>query len=392
MPGAIANRDVDLDVMTAEQTDLLATPLTDRHVALGARMVPFAGYAMPVQYPTGILTEHTKTRESAGLFDVSHMGQAMLIAADGRHETAAAALEALVPADILTLSPGRQRYTQLLNDEGGIRDDLMVTRSVDPADDGILMLVVNAACKTADYEHIARHLPSGVSLEPVADRGLIAVQGPKASAVVSGHIPGAGDMAFMTGRSNTFDGADVHVSRSGYTGEDGYELSVPAAEAERIWDALLGHPGVTAVGLGARDSLRLEAGLCLYGHDIDETTSPVEAGLLWSIQKRRRQEGGFPGAERIMREIAEGPSRRLVGLAIEGRAPVREGATVSHQGEAVGTVTSGGFGPSVGGPVAMGYVRTELSGEGTPLDVELRGRTVAAAVKKLPFIAKRFAK
>lgn len=378
--------------MTDADETLLETPLASRHLALDARMVPFAGYTMPVQYPTGILTEHTWTREEAGLFDVSHMGQAMLEAADGSHATVAAALEALVPADILNMAPGQQRYTQLLNAEGGILDDLMVTRSIDAADDGYLFLVVNAARKAEDYAHIEARLPSRVALKPIDDRGLIAIQGPKAASVVADHVPGAADMAFMTGRPGAFDGHDIHLSRSGYTGEDGYELSVPVAAIGVIWDALIADRRIKPIGLGARDSLRLEAGLCLYGHDIDESTSPVEAGLLWSIQKRRREEGGFPGAERIQREIAEGAPRRLVGIKVEGRAPVREGAAIFKDGETVGTVTSGGFGPTVEGPVAIGYVVAAAKEPATTLEIELRGRTVSAEVVKLPFVKKRFAK
>lgn len=376
--------------MSAPDTPLFETPLADRHRALGARMVPFAGYAMPVQYPTGIMAEHSHTRAAAGLFDVSHMGQAVLTAADGSHETVALALEALVPADILNLAPGQQRYTQLLNESGGILDDLMVTRPTDRT--GTLMLVVNAACKAADYAHIAARLPAGVDLSPMVDLALIALQGPDATAVMAGHVPGAADMAFMTGMGAAFDGIAIHISRSGYTGEDGYEVSVAAGDVGAVWDTLMADDRVKPIGLGARDSLRLEAGLCLYGHDIDETTSPVEARLLWSIQKRRRTEGGFPGAQRIQREIAEGPSRRLTGLLIEGRAPVREGAAIVKDDEIIGEVTSGGFGPTIKGPVAMGYVAAAHAGAETDLSVELRGRQIAARTVKLPFVKKRFAK
>lgn len=272
------------------EASLLQTPLHAEHVALGARMVPFAGYDMPVQYPTGILTEHNWTRERAGLFDVSHMGQAFLVGPD--HDTTARALEALVPADILGLGLGRQRYSQLLDANGGILDDLMVTRSVDPANDGRIMLVVNAATKEADYTHIAANLPAEVQLVRVDDRALLALQGPEAASVLAKLSPEVADMAFMTGRATRIAGFDAHVSRSGYTGEDGFEISVRAEHAVALWRALLADPAVKPIGLGARDSLRLEAGLCLYGHDIDTSTSPVEAGLLWSIQKRRREEGG----------------------------------------------------------------------------------------------------
>ncbi|MCB1481557.1 MAG: glycine cleavage system aminomethyltransferase GcvT [Rhodobiaceae bacterium] len=371
--------------------ELLLTPLHALHVALGARMVPFAGYDMPVQYPTGIIKEHTATRVSAGLFDVSHMGQAHLQAEDGRHETVSAALETLIPAEILGLEHGQQRYSQLLNADGGILDDLMVTRPASAADDGRLLLVVNAACKEADYAHIAAKLPSGVSLHRLDDRALIAIQGPKAADAVAPHVPGAAGMAFMEARPGTFDGLDIHLSRSGYTGEDGYEISVASAHAETVWNTLAGDERVSPVGLGARDTLRLEAGLCLYGHDIDETTSPVEAGLLWSIGKRRREEGGFPGADRILREIADGPSRRRVGIRPSGRAPAREGTQIADtDGNGIGTVTSGGFGPTVGGPVAMGYVATEFAKPGTALQLMLRGRAEPAEVVKLPFVPPGF--
>ncbi|HRK23880.1 MAG TPA: glycine cleavage system aminomethyltransferase GcvT, partial [Beijerinckiaceae bacterium] len=289
----------------------LRTPLYDAHVAAGARMVPFAGYDMPVQYPAGILTEHKWTRESAGLFDVSHMGQAFLLGPD--HATVARALEALCPADFLTLKPGMQRYSQLLGEDGGILDDLMVTRSADPDEDGVLMLVVNAGCKEADFAHIAARLPANVRLQRADHRALVALQGPKAAEVLARHCPDVAGMAFMAALSTRFAGFPCHVSRSGYTGEDGFEMSVHARHVASLWDALAADPAVRPIGLGARDSLRLEAGLCLYGHDIDTTTSPVEAGLVWSMQKRRRLEGGFPGADRIRKELAEGPSRLRVG-------------------------------------------------------------------------------
>jgi aminomethyltransferase len=378
---------------TTPATSLLRTPLYELHVSHGARMVPFAGYEMPVQYPSGILREHLHTREHAGLFDVSHMGQAVIVASDGLHTTIAAVLEALVPADILNLKLGQQRYTQLLNTNGGIVDDLMVCRSPDPTDDGGLMLIVNAARKDADYAHISGHLPEGVTLMPMPERALIALQGPKAAEVLAGRIRGAADMSFMSVRSSEFDKTiDLHISRSGYTGEDGYELSIPAKNAAAVWGALIADPRVAPVGLGARDSLRLEAGLCLYGHDIDETTSPIEAGLGWSIQKRRRAEGGFPGEGRIRRELDQGPTRRRVGIKPEGRAPAREGTEIlAPSGERIGTVTSGGFGPSVGGPVAMGYVETRYAAPGTPIDLMVRGKPLAASVAPLPFVPHRYA-
>lgn len=363
----------------------LKTPLHARHVALGARMVPFAGYDMPVQYPSGILTEHNWTREKAGLFDVSHMGQAFLVGPD--HETTAKALEALIPADIVNLAPGKQRYSQLLNDEGGILDDLMVTRSADSDEDGALYLVVNAACKDADYPHIEARLPSNVKLIRAEHRGLIALQGPGAEAALAALAPEAAEMGFMTSRAMKIAGIKANVSRSGYTGEDGYEISAAATKIGEIWDTLLLDGNVKPIGLGARDSLRLEAGLCLYGHDIDTTTSPIEAGLNWSLQKRRREEGGFPGAARIQRELAEGTSRVRVGLLPEGRAPAREGTEIATpEGEVIGTVTSGGFGPTLNGPCAMGYVAKALSAPGTKLNLIVRGKPLPAVVAPMPFV------
>jgi aminomethyltransferase len=374
---------------TASTEPLLETPLHARHVTLGARMVPFAGYDMPVQYPAGIMAEHNWTRESAGLFDVSHMGQAFLVGPD--HETTARALEALIPADIVNLPPGKQRYSQLLNEEGGILDDLMVTRSADPDEDGALLLVVNAACKTQDYAHIEARLPANVKLVKAEHRGLIALQGPKAQEALAALNPEAAEMGFMTLRTMKLGGVKANVSRSGYTGEDGYEISAAADRIGEIWDALLLDARVKPIGLGARDSLRLEAGLCLYGHDIDTTTSPVEAALNWSIQKRRREEGGFPGAARIQREFAEGVSRVRVGLLPEGRAPAREGADIATaDGTIVGKVTSGGFGPTLNGPCAMGYVAREHSAPGTKLDLIVRGKPLPATIAAMPFVPNRY--
>ena len=374
---------------TSEHDEPLArTPLYDLHVELGGKMVSFAGYEMPVQYPLGIMGEHNQTREAAGLFDVSHMGQAFLVGPD--HETTASALEALVPSEIAGLAPGRVRYTNLLNDEGGIIDDLMVTRSAREEDDGRLYLVVNASRKDVDYAHMAARLSGGVTLQPVEDRALVAIQGPKAVDVMARLSPQADGLAFMAASSGEVAGIDCHLSRSGYTGEDGYEISVAADQAEDLARALLAEPEVEAIGLGARDSLRLEAGLCLYGHDIDETTSPIEAGLRWIINKRRREEGGFPGAERIQREIAEGTSRLRVGIRPSGRAPAREGTEVSHDGRVVGTVTSGGFGPTVGGPVAMGYVETSLADPGTAVDLIIRGKAHPAEIAAVPFAEHRY--
>lgn len=379
----------EADGNSASAEALLKTPLHARHVTLGARMVPFAGYDMPVQYPSGILTEHVWTRENAGLFDVSHMGQAFLIGPD--HETTARALEALVPADIVNLQPGKQRYTQLLNEDGGIIDDLMVTRSADPDEDGALLLVVNAACKLTDYPHIEARLPANVKLVRAEHRGLIALQGPKAQEALAALSPEVAEMGFMTMRTLKLGGVKANVTRCGYTGEDGYEISAAAERIGEIWDALLLDGRVKPVGLGARDSLRLEAGLCLYGHDIDTATSPVEAGLNWSIQKRRREEGGFPGAARIQREFAEGTARIRVGLLPEGRAPAREGAEIAlADGTIVGKVTSGGFGPTLNGPCAMGYVAREHAAPGTKLDLIVRGKPLPATIAAMPFVPNNY--
>ncbi|WP_262270063.1 glycine cleavage system aminomethyltransferase GcvT [Microvirga yunnanensis] len=370
---------------------LLQTPLHAEHVSLGARMVPFAGYAMPVQYPTGILTEHNWTREHAGLFDVSHMGQAFLVAEDKSHETVARALEALIPADVLNLKPNQQRYSQLLAEDGGILDDLMVTRVGAPGHEGWLYLVVNASMKEADYAHIEARLPKSVSLKRKDDLGLMALQGPAAEAVLAKLAPEAAALPFMMSADVQIDGIWCHVSRSGYTGEDGFEISCHGNDAPTLWTRLLTDPEVKAIGLGARDSLRLEAGLCLYGHDIDTTTSPIEAGLNWSIQKRRREEGGFPGAERVQREIRDGAARVRVGIRPEGRAPAREGTVITTpDGREVGLVTSGGFGPTVNGPVAMGYVARDVSAAGTDLHLIVRGKPLPAKVAAMPFAPHRY--
>ncbi len=362
------------------------TPLYDTHVALGARMVPFAGYEMPVQYKDGIIAEHNWTRSHAGLFDVSHMGQCLISATS--FERAADAMETLVPADIKGLAPQQQRYSQLLANDGGILDDLMISRMAD----GRLYVVVNAGCKDADYAHIARHLPGDVKLEQLDDKALIALQGPEAEAVLAALDPKTKDIAFMHFALLEIAGVkDVHVSRSGYTGEDGFELSMPNSDAVKIWNALLQDERVKPIGLGARDSLRLEAGLCLYGHDIDTTTSPIEAGLQWSIAKRRREEGGFPGAKRIQRELSFGPARKRVGLRPESRAPAREGtAILSADGTEIGRVTSGGFGPTLGTPMSMGYVRPDFATPGTLVKLVVRDKEIVARVEKLPFVPNRF--
>ncbi|WP_372421997.1 glycine cleavage system aminomethyltransferase GcvT [Salinarimonas chemoclinalis] len=378
------------DTVAGSADTLARTPLHARHVDAGARIVPFAGWAMPVQYPTGILAEHLWTRSRAGLFDVSHMGQATLVGPD--HETTARALETLVPAAIRELAPGQQRYTQLLTDEGGILDDLMVSRPLADADQGRLHLVVNAGTKEGDYAHMVARLPANLRLERHDDRALLALQGPAAEAVMAD--AGAADavaLTFMRTARIRLHGFDVHVSRSGYTGEDGWEISVSAADAPALWDALLADERVEPIGLGARDSLRLEAGLCLYGHDIDTTTSPVEAGLTWSIQKRRREDGGFPGAARIQRELAGGAARTRVGIALEGRAPAREGAPITTpDGEGVGVVTSGGFGPSVERPIVMGYVTPQAAAVGTALHCVVRGKPLSGLVVPMPFTPARF--
>jgi aminomethyltransferase len=367
------------------EVPLLRTPLYDLHVSLGARMVPFAGYEMPVQYPTGILTEHNWTRSSAGLFDVSHMGQCFIVGPD--FAATAAAMEKIVPADIAGLAPNQQRYSQLLSDEGGILDDLMITRSAYKSYEGWLYVVLNASRKDHDFAHIAKHLPEGIALKRGDGMALIALQGPKAEEVLAKFASGVRDINFMHYGAVSIDGIQAHVSRSGYTGEDGFEISVDNKDASRLWQLLLADPLVKSIGLGARDSLRLEAGLCLYGHDIDETTSPVEADLVWSIGKRRRAEGGFIGAARVLREIAQGPSRKRVGIKPEGRAPARDGTIITDAGgRKIGIITSGGFGPTANGPVAMGYVEAGFAAPGTPLQLIVRDKPMPAKVALLPFV------
>lgn len=379
---------------------LLRTPLYELHRELGAKMVPFAGYDMPVNYPMGILKEHLHTREKAGLFDVSHMGQAFLFGWDGvqkeidhRHPHIAAIMEQMVPGDIQSLKPGQMRYTQLLNPQGGIMDDLMVTRPEEDQGQGSLFLVVNAATKGHDFDHIERHIHDGAVLSRKPDRALLALQGPRAVQVLEAVLPGVAQMRFMQMRWFTYGVQQLIVTRSGYTGEDGFEVSVPDAIATEFARKLLRHPDVAPIGLGARDSLRLEAGLCLYGHDIDETTTPAEAALSWSISKRRREEGGFPGAKMLQEQWALGTKRLRVGLRFEGRQPAREGAEITDEnGMTVGKVTSGGFAPSLNAPVAMGYVARDAATEGTPLGVVVRGQTLRAHVAPMPFVPKRFHK
>jgi aminomethyltransferase len=361
----------------------LPTPLHALHLGLGGRMVPFAGYELPVNYPAGIIAEHLWTRENAGLFDVSHMGQAVLSGPG-----AAEKLETLLPGDIQALSPGRIRYSQFTNEDGGILDDLMVTK-LDEAGEK-LFLIVNAACKRTDFAHIKAGLPE-LRLEVLEDRALLALQGPLAARALERHLPGVSALQFMARRDFVWRGETLFVSRSGYTGEDGFEISVPADFAEDFAENLLGEEEVKAIGLGARDSLRLEAGLCLYGHDIDATTSPIEAGLNWSISKRRRAEGGFPGAARVQRELAEGVTRLRVGLVLDGKAPAREGAGIADAtGAVVGRVTSGGFAPSLSKPIAMGYVAPTFAAPGTPLSLIVRGKPLPARVVAFPFVPTRY--
>lgn len=371
-----------------DTAELKITPLHSLHLSLGARMVPFAGYDMPVQYPAGVMKEHIQTRTSAGLFDVSHMGQVIIKAKSGKVEDAALALETLVPVDILGLKEGRQRYGFFTDDNGCILDDLMITNRGDH-----LFVVVNASCKDADLAHMKAHLSDSCDITLLDDRALVALQGPRAEAVLAELWAGVSSMKFMDVREVPLLDVSCIVSRSGYSGEDGFEISVPADKAEFIAKALLEHPDCEPIGLGARDSLRLEAGLCLYGNDIDTTTSPIEAALEWAIQKARRaggeREGGYPGASRILSEQANGTSRRRVGLKPEGKAPVRGHAKLFADAEGkteIGEVTSGGFGPSVEGPVAMGYVPKEYADAGTAIFAEVRGKYLPVSVAALPFI------
>jgi aminomethyltransferase len=375
-------------MLARDDQTLKRTPLHALHVALGAKMVPFAGYEMPVQYPAGVLKEHLHTRKAAGLFDVSHMGQIVLRAQSGAPEDAALALERAVPQDILGIPQGRQRYAQFTNADGGILDDLMVANFGDH-----LFLVVNAACKEADEAHLRSELSDVCTIEPLPGRALLALQGPKAESVLARLCTDAASMRFMDSGPRKVADFDCFVSRSGYTGEDGFEISVPAEQADALAKLLLEDSDVLPIGLGARDSLRLEAGLCLYGHDIDTTTTPVEGALEWSVQKIRRaggaRVGGFLGAEKILAQFADGASRRRVGLRPEGRAPVREGAPLfaaSDTLERIGTVTSGGFGPTLDAPVAMGYVPTALAKAGTRVFAEVRGQRLPLLVAPTPFV------
>ena len=369
------------DIPPPDASLMRRTPLHGLHLELGGRMVPFAGWEMPVQYAQGILEEHRHTRAQAGLFDVSHMGQIRLLGQD-----AARALESLVPGDIQGLKPGRMRYTLLTNDRGGIIDDLMVTRRAEG-----LFLVVNASGRERDMTHMRDGLGAAHEVRLLEDRALLALQGPAAAGVLDRHAPGSARLRFMEAAEMAVAGIPCSVSRSGYTGEDGFEISVPADRADDLARRLLAEPEVRPIGLGARDSLRLEAGLCLYGHDIDETTTPVEANLTWTIGKRRKMERGFPGDAVILEQLFEGATRRRVGIRPEGRAPVREGAPILDAGGAeIGRVTSGTFGPTVNAPVAMGYVPPSLAEDGTWHQLELRGRKVGAVVAPLPFAPHRY--
>ncbi|MGC5701419.1 glycine cleavage system aminomethyltransferase GcvT [Pseudomonas sp. NFXW11] len=366
---------------------LLKTPLHSLHLELGARMVPFAGYDMPVQYPLGVMKEHQHTREQAGLFDVSHMGQILLRGAE-----AAQALETLVPVDIIDLPVGMQRYAMFTNEQGGILDDLMVAN----LGDGQLFLVVNAACKDQDLAHLRQHIGNHCEIQPLfAERALLALQGPAAVKVLARLAPEVATMTFMQFKPLKVLGVDCFVSRSGYTGEDGFEISIPTAHAEQIARALLAEPEVAAIGLGARDSLRLEAGLCLYGHDMNADTTPIQASLLWAISKVRRADGaragGFPGAEQIFAQQHNGVARKRVGLLPQERTPVREGAEiVDADGQVIGHVCSGGFGPTLGGPLAMGYLDTQHAALDTAVAAIVRGKRVPMLVSKMPFVAQRY--
>ncbi len=377
------------DMSTIDQADdyveleSATLPLDAWHRAHGARMVDFAGYHMPIHYE-GIMAEHLWTREHAGLFDVSHMGQLQLIGDD-----VAAKLEALVPGDISALKPGRMRYSLLLDDAGGILDDLMITNTGHH-----IYMVVNGAVKQDDIAHLREELPDDITLNYMEDAALLALQGPKAVDALSRigiaplqpDWPQVGDLVFMQAGPFLWNGIPLGISRSGYTGEDGYEISVHADHVEALATALCAQPEVKPIGLGARDSLRLEAGLPLYGHDLDPGTDPVEADLSFAISKRRRADGGFPGAAHILAQLGGGPARKRVGFTVTGRQPVREGAAIFAGPKQVGTITSGGFAPSVGAPIAMGYVESAHALPGTPLEAEVRGKRIAITVTTLPFV------
>ena len=366
--------------MNESEEQALPLPLDDWHRARGGRMVPFAGYSMPVQFE-GIMAEHLWTRENAGLFDVSHMGQLLI-----RGPDLASALETLMPGDFATLTENKPKYSLLLADDGGIIDDLMVTRRGDD-----FYVVVNGATKHGDIEVMRERLPAGVTVGLMMEQALLALQGPRAVDVLEAIVPGVAKLGFMQASRFEWDGVDLWISRSGYTGEDGFEISVPSASTEALADAILADPLARPIGLGARDSLRLEAGLPLYGHDIDLETTPVMAGLIFAINKRRRADGGFPGFERIRSELESGPIQKRVGLLIEGRQPVREGASIlDDEGNKVGRVTSGGFSPSLQRPIAMGYVATAIGENGARLKLEHRAKLFEATVAPMPFVPHRY--
>ena len=376
--------------MSADQT-LLTTPLNALHLELGARMVPFAGYSMPVQYAAGLVAEHHHTRNAAGLFDVSHMGQLRLTGPD-----AVAAFESLMPVDVIGLGPHKQRYGLLLNDEGGIIDDLMFVKR-DVMNGGDIFVIVNGACKHGDLAHIQSHIASRCTIEPQFDRSLLALQGPQAVTALTRLLPGVEQLVFMTGMAQTWQGADLYVTRSGYTGEDGFEISLPAGSAEAFARALLAQPEVKPIGLGARNSLRLEAGLCLYGNDIDTTTTPVEANLNWAMQKVRRsggaRAGGFPGADKVLAQLdGTQPAKRLrVGLVALERVPVREHVELQNEaGQKIGEVTSGLLAPTADKPIALAYVQTQYAQIGTRLNAMVRGKAVPMEVSPLPFVPNRY--
>ena len=361
------------------QDKLRRTPLYALHLELGGKMVPFAGYEMPVQYPAGVLKEHLHTRASAGLFDVSHMGQAFLSGEDP-----ARTLERVTPADVVGLKDGQQRYALLVSDQGTIKDDFMVARLPGEA---ALYLVVNAACKEGDFAYIAEKLKGIATLAPQPDRALLALQGPAAVAVLARHSPDTAKLTFMKVGRFAVAGAPAIVSRSGYTGEDGFEISIEAKDADHVARALLGEPEVLPIGLGARDSLRLEAGLCLYGHDMDEMIDPITANLAWSIGKRRKMDKDFPAAEMIMGKLLDGTAQKRVGIRPDGKAPARDGTEIAdNTGRIIGKITSGGFGPRLNAPVAMGYVDTPFAGDGNEIMLMVRGKAMPAHVAPMPFV------
>ena len=368
--------------MSATDQNLLKTPLFSLHNELNGKMVPFAGYLMPVQFPLGVMGEHNHCRSKAGLFDVSHMGQ-VVIKGNGADEW----LETLVPGNIIDLKENKIRYTTFTNEDGGILDDLMITRRNDD-----IFMVVNAACKEQDINHMLSNLPNHLELIEITDRALVALQGPEAAKVLARFVDGLDEMPFMSYTEGKIKGVDCFISRCGYTGEDGHEISIPADKAEEVCKALLAEVEVEAIGLGARDSLRLEAGLCLYGHDITTETTPAEGSISWSIGKRRLEQGGFPGAEKIIQQIESGDVDRLrVGILPSGKAPAREGTEILDADEnVIGVITSGGFGPTFGGPVAMGYVKKEYSEIGTDVFLQVRKKKLEATVAEMPFVKQRY--